>query len=64
MPEILHRVKIRTSAQQVFRALSERSGLAGWWTKDVTASAEVGAIGQARTVCVYARFTMLGPFRC
>ena len=48
MADILHRAGIRSSAQQVFRALSEQAGLAGWWTKDVTASAEVGAIDKFR----------------
>jgi uncharacterized protein YndB with AHSA1/START domain len=48
MADILHRVGIRSSAGKVFEALSEQDGLAGWWTKNVQASPEVGAINQFR----------------
>ena len=48
MPDILHRVGIRSPPDKVFAALSEKEGLAGWWTKDVKASPVVGAINQSR----------------
>jgi uncharacterized protein YndB with AHSA1/START domain len=32
MPDILHRVGIRTSPQKAYAALTRREGLAGWWT--------------------------------
>jgi uncharacterized protein YndB with AHSA1/START domain len=48
MADVLHRVGIRSSADKVFEALSEERGLAGWWTKNVTASPKVGAIDQFR----------------
>jgi uncharacterized protein YndB with AHSA1/START domain len=48
MPDILHRVGIRSSPEKVFAALSQEEGLAGWWTKDVKASPVVGAINQFR----------------
>lgn len=48
MPDILHRVGIRSSADKVFKALSEERGLAGWWTEDVKASPEVGVVNQFR----------------
>lgn len=33
MPDILHRVGIKTSSiESVYRALTTRDGLAGWWT--------------------------------
>jgi uncharacterized protein YndB with AHSA1/START domain len=35
MPEILHRVGIKSTVDKVYQALSEESGLAGWWTKNV-----------------------------
>jgi len=34
MVDILHRVGIRASCDEVFKALSTRDGLAGWWTHD------------------------------
>ena len=46
MADILHRVGIRSSADKVFEALSEEKGLAGWWTQNVKASPEIGAIDQ------------------
>ncbi len=46
MPDILHRVGIRSSADKIFKSLSEERGLAGWWTEDVKASPEVGAINR------------------
>jgi uncharacterized protein YndB with AHSA1/START domain len=48
MPDILHRIGINSSAHKVYQALSEESGLAGWWTKNVTASPTVGAVDQFR----------------
>jgi uncharacterized protein YndB with AHSA1/START domain len=48
MFDILHRVGIRSSADQVFEALSEEKGLAGWWSKNVTASPMVGAVNKFR----------------
>jgi len=32
MADILHRVGIRSSLDQVYRALTTQQGLAGWWT--------------------------------
>jgi len=46
--DILHRVGIKASAEEVFEALSEEKGLAGWWTKNVKAAPEVGFIAQFR----------------
>jgi len=48
MADILHRVGIRSPAGKVFRALSEEQGLAGWWTRNVKATAEVGTIARFR----------------
>lgn len=35
MVDILHRVGIQSSLDEVYRALSAREKLAGWWTNDV-----------------------------
>jgi uncharacterized protein YndB with AHSA1/START domain len=48
MPDIVHRVGIKASPEKLYEALTEQSGLAGWWTKDTTASAAVGAIDRFR----------------
>jgi uncharacterized protein YndB with AHSA1/START domain len=37
MPDILHRIEIKASSEQVYAALTEESGLAGWWTREVKA---------------------------
>lgn len=34
MADILHRVGIRATIDQVYRALTTEQGLAGWWTSD------------------------------
>jgi uncharacterized protein YndB with AHSA1/START domain len=34
MADILHRVGIRSSTNEVYKALTTRDGLAGWWTDD------------------------------
>ncbi len=44
MPDILHRIGINAPAERVYAALTEQSGLAGWWTKDLQARAELGAV--------------------
>jgi uncharacterized protein YndB with AHSA1/START domain len=46
MPDILHRVGIKSSTHEVYKALSEENGLAGWWSKNVKASPTVGAVDQ------------------
>jgi uncharacterized protein YndB with AHSA1/START domain len=48
MPDILHRIAIRSSTENVFRALSDQDGLAGWWTRNVKALPQVGAIAEFR----------------
>lgn len=48
MPDILHRVGIDASAEKVFKALSEEKGLAGWWTRNVTAPPGVGEVLEFR----------------
>ena len=34
MADILHRVGIKSSLNEVYKALTTRNGLAGWWTND------------------------------
>ena len=48
MPDILHRVGIKSSPEQAYHALSDEKGLAGWSTTNTKASAAVGAIDRFR----------------
>jgi uncharacterized protein YndB with AHSA1/START domain len=48
MPDILHRIAIKSSLEKVYDAVSGEKGLAGWWTTDTKASPTVGAINKFR----------------
>jgi len=48
MPDILHRVGIKSSADQVYNALATRDGLAGWWTTNTQGESKVGGVLQYR----------------
>ena len=42
MVDILHRVGIKASLDEVYQALATREGLAGWWTTDTQGQGKVG----------------------
>jgi uncharacterized protein YndB with AHSA1/START domain len=42
MPDILHRVGVKASLEDTYRALATREGLAGWWTTSTTGESKVG----------------------
>lgn len=44
MPDILHRIAIKSSPAAAFKALATLPGLAGWWTGDTTGDARPGGI--------------------
>ena len=48
MPDILHRVGIRSSLDDVYTALSTREGLAAWWTNNTHGESAVGGVIQFR----------------
>ena len=48
MPDILHRVGIKSSLADVYKALTTREGLAGWWTNDTQGESTVGGVLQFR----------------
>lgn len=48
MCELLHRGGIKTTPHKAFGVLTEEKGLAGWWSKSVTASPVVGAVNKFR----------------
>jgi uncharacterized protein YndB with AHSA1/START domain len=42
MPDILHKVGIKSSPRNVYNALTARAGLAGWWTNDTQGDGQAG----------------------
>jgi uncharacterized protein YndB with AHSA1/START domain len=44
MPDILHRVGVKSSAKATYAALSTKEGLAGWWTVDTAGDFNVGGV--------------------
>jgi uncharacterized protein YndB with AHSA1/START domain len=48
MAEINHRVGLKASAEEIYEALTTNSGLATWWTNDVSGAGSVGSIIEFR----------------
>ena len=48
MPDILHRVGIKSSLDDVYTALTTREGLAAWWTNNTQGESTVGGVLQFR----------------
>jgi uncharacterized protein YndB with AHSA1/START domain len=48
MVDILHRVGIKSSPDQVYKALTTREGLAAWWTNNTQGESKVGGVLQFR----------------
>ena len=48
MADILHRVGTKSSLDEVYKALTTREGLAGWWTEDTKGESKVGGVIQFR----------------
>ncbi len=44
MPDILHRVGIKATPNEVYKALATREGLAAWWTDNTTGDSKVGGV--------------------
>ena len=44
MAEIKHLLHINAPASEVFKAITEETGLKNWWTDDTVAKPEVGAV--------------------
>jgi uncharacterized protein YndB with AHSA1/START domain len=55
MPDILHRVEIKSSAEDTYGALATTKGLAGWWTDDTKGISEAGGV-------IHFRFGTRGAF--
>lgn len=48
MADILHRVGIKSSVDETYKALATREGLAGWWTRNTQGESKVGGVLQFR----------------
>jgi uncharacterized protein YndB with AHSA1/START domain len=48
MADILHRVGIKSSLDEVYKALTTREGLAAWWTSNTQGESTVGGVLQFR----------------
>jgi uncharacterized protein YndB with AHSA1/START domain len=48
MADILHRVGIKSSLEEAYKALATRDGLAGWWTTNTQGESKVGGVLQFR----------------
>jgi len=46
MADILHRVGIKASLDQIYKALTTREGLAAWWTNDTRGESKIGGVLQ------------------
>jgi uncharacterized protein YndB with AHSA1/START domain len=44
MPDILNRVGIKSTTDQVYKALATRDGLAAWWTNNTQGESKVGGV--------------------
>ena len=44
MVDILHRVGIKASSEEVYKALATRDGLAGWWTTNTQGDSKLGGV--------------------
>jgi uncharacterized protein YndB with AHSA1/START domain len=44
MPDILHQVGLKASLNDVYKALSTRDGVAGWWSSETEGESEVGGV--------------------
>ncbi len=42
MPDIIHRVGIRSSLEKTYEALATIPGLSGWWTEETSGESRVG----------------------
>ncbi len=50
MVDILHRIGVTSSPDEVYAALTTVDGLASWWTKDTDGDGEVGGVLRFRFV--------------
>jgi uncharacterized protein YndB with AHSA1/START domain len=63
--DILHKFVIEAPPAKIYRAITEKDGLAGWWTTDVKAEPKLGSIDEfgfyGHTIVFEMRITELKP---
>jgi uncharacterized protein YndB with AHSA1/START domain len=55
MADILHRVGIKASSENVYKALATREGLAGWWTTNTQGDSKLGGVSSSSSAPTVAR---------
>lgn len=48
MPDILHKVRVKTDRDTTYKALTTNDGLSGWWTTDTTGDNREGGVVKFR----------------
>jgi len=48
MPNIIHRIGIHSSIDEVYNALTTNEGLSRWWTTDTSGAGDVGSVIEFR----------------
>lgn len=48
MPDIMHMLRIHTSPERVYEALTTAEGIRDWWTRDSDLDSQVGGTGEFR----------------
>lgn len=48
MPDILHRIEVKSSAKDTYEALATTQGLASWWTDGTKGTSEGRTFGVTR----------------
>jgi uncharacterized protein YndB with AHSA1/START domain len=48
VPDIMHLIRIRTSSERVYQALTTAEGIRNWWTRDADLDARIGGAGEFR----------------
>lgn len=46
MPDIMHLVRIDTSPERVYEAITTAAGVRRWWTRDAVLEPKIGAVGE------------------
>lgn len=48
MPDIMHLVRINTSPERVYQAITTAEGIRNWWTRDADLESMIGGTGEFR----------------
>jgi uncharacterized protein YndB with AHSA1/START domain len=48
MPDIIHRIGIKSTPARVYEAIASVAGVAGWWTEETTGESKPGGVIKVR----------------